>query len=130
MSFGIYVSLVIWITVPNLKSQNTVLQIKRNCEAQLSEMNVRMQTLEKTLDSFVTDNQNQIEDLKSTLNAQLYCERNKSSVYTIEYTLKNWMDADLSCKANGSHLVSYESVDEHNHVFGYWLLDSCQGFRK
>ena len=40
------------------------------------------------------------------------------------------MDADLSCKVEGRHLVSFETVDEYNHVlaliqkrcsaYGFW----------
>ena len=47
------------------------------------------------------------------------------------------MDADLSCKANGSHLVSFETVDELHHVYrlidkqcpvqGYWTSASDLG---
>ena len=58
-----------------------------------------------------------MDELKSALNATIHCESNKSSVYTLYYTLKNWMDADLSCKAEGKHLVSFDSMDEFNHVF-------------
>ena len=68
------------------------------------------------MNSFVTDNQNQIEELKSALKEEIHCQTNKSSVYTINYSLKNWIEADLSCKVEGSHLVSFETVDERNHV--------------
>ena len=38
-------------------------------------------------------------------------------MYTFHYATKNWRDADLSCKAHGKHLVSFESVEQYDHVF-------------
>ena len=157
------------------KPQNATELIKKSGETQLSEMNVRMQCLHKTMNTFASDNQQEIEGLKSALgnverqntelksglnnverqntqlkstlnnverqntelksdlnnverqieelksdfkNAPFCIERNKPSVYSIHYSLKNWMDADLACKAEGGHLVSFETVDEQNHVAG------------
>ena len=97
--------------------QNTAIQTRRNCEAQLSEMNARMNNLEKLMESFVTENQKQINELKSAFNARCDSRANEPSAYTIHYTGKNWMDADLSCKAEGKHLVSFETLDEQKHVF-------------
>ena len=79
--------------------------------------NVERQNTE--LKSALNNVEKQIEELKSDFkNVQSDTKRNESSVYTIHYTLKNWMDSDLSCKAEGGHLVSFEIVDEQNHVAG------------
>ena len=124
MAFWISISLVICIVIPLLKSQNTVSKTTLKYEAQLSEMNARMQALERTINTFIPEimnnlqnGQDKIEKLQSEFTAQFNCEKNKSSVYTIHYEIKNWIDADLSCKTGGGHLVSFESADEYNHVF-------------
>ena len=82
-----------------------------------------MQALERTINTFIPEiiddlqiGQDKIEQLQSDFTAQFNVEKNKSSMYTIHYSTKIWIDADLSCKARGEHLVSFESVDESNHV--------------
>ena len=134
MALGIYALLVICILMQISKSQNTAKQTNMVCQAQLSEINVRMDALQNRMDSFIPEMRNnlknQTEQMKGTFNAHTKCEANKSPVYTIHYTPKTWMDADLSCKANGSHLVSFETVNELQNVYkligkqcpkpGYW----------
>ena len=72
------------------------------------------------------DVKNQVDELKEAFTAQVNSETNKSSVYTIHYATKNWMDADLSCKARGGYLVSFESVEEYNHVVDL-IQSKCSG---
>ena len=129
MAFGIYISLIICIMIPIMKSQNTVLQTTKNCEAQLSEMNGRMNALESLIPEIMgtlKDVKNQVDELKKSFNAQVNSETNKSSEYAIHYYKKNWMDADLYCKARGGRLVSFESVQEYNLVADL-IQSKCSG---
>ena len=134
MGFGIYILLVICIISKIMISQNTAMETKRKCEAQLSEMNDRMYALQRTMDSFVTDNQNQmdrfftdnqkqIDELKCAYSETFDCETNKA-VYTIHYSLAYWLAANKSCQSKGSDLVSFESVEEYNHVLKL-ILKKC-----
>ena len=138
MAFGIYVSLVICILTQIAKPQNTVKLIKGSGETQLSEMNERLQRLEKTMNTIVSDSQQEMQGLRNTLNKverkiiELNSALNNAKnqikelkyalkgrnelLYTVHYTKKNWTDADLSCKAGGGHLVSIETMEEYNHV--------------
>ena len=68
MAFRTHVSLVICILIQISKPQYTGKLIKGSGESQLSEMNVRLQSLQKTINSFVSDNQQEIQELNSALN--------------------------------------------------------------
>ena len=97
-------------------------------------MNVLIHTLQGTIDRIIYEITNKLHDdndemgeLKSAVNAHFRCETKPPSVYTIRHSVKNWIDADLSCKAEGGHLVSFETEDEQNHVIqkrcpvlGFW----------
>ena len=108
-----------------LKSQYIGIQPKRNCEQQLSEMNVLIHTLQGTIDCFIPEITNKLHDdkdeigkLKSAVNAHFRCEsKTPSEKNNSHHSVKNWIDADLSCKAEGGHLVSFETVDKQNYVF-------------
>ena len=120
MACGIFVLPVICIMIKVSTSETNVTDENMNCEAQLSEMNTRMYAMERTMNWFfpeimdnLKDNKNEIEALKSKVN----CERNDQPEYTVHYFLKNQADAGLVCNARGSHLVSFESVDERDHVY-------------
>ena len=131
------------------QTQNTAILTTMKFEAQLSDMNTRMQALEQSMNSFVTDNQKQTEELKSAFNTKfnfvpeiennledvqiklgelkLNCVQNDSSKYTFHHSVKSWTDADLSCKAEGRHLVSFETVAEQRHAFRLTrMYTSCQ----
>ena len=88
-----------------------------------------MHALQSTMDTFIPEIMNDVKNLKEQLKgAHFNCETNKSPVYTIHYTPKNWTDADFVCKANGSHLVSFETVEEYNHVVELSQERWCSGF--
>ena len=71
MAFGIYILIVICLLTNMSKTQLTTKQPKMTCQAQLSEVNARMQALQRRMDNFVTDNQKQIEELKHAFTAQV-----------------------------------------------------------
>ena len=124
MALGIYILPVICIMIKVSTSATIVSDTQTTCESQLGEMHEEMCALESSINwvfSEVMDTlkhaKNQVEDLKSVFNAQFNCERNKSSVYTVHYSLKNQTEAELCCQAEGSHLVSFQTLNEYNHVF-------------
>ena len=132
-AFGIYISLVICIMIRIFKQQNTAKETEiNNIGIQLIEVNFQMYNLQSTMYSLVTDYLKQIQELKCACEETFDCEIIKSSIYTIGYNQKNWVDADLSCKvqAQHSHLVSFETVDEQSKVIELISEKSsgCAGF--
>ena len=99
MAFGIHIYFVICNLINISMSQNTGLHKTSNSDVQLSEMFAQMQALVRTMNGFIPEIMNNLEELKSAFNAQFNSKMNESSTYTFHYQEKNWMDADLSCKA-------------------------------
>ena len=123
MAFGIYILPIIGIMIKVLTSENAISDEKLTCEAQLQEVNENLLALETSINgSFpkimdtLKDVKNKVEALKGDFFGQFFCERNKSSVYTVHDTLMNQTNAKLSCQANGSHLVSIENMHELNYI--------------
>ena len=93
-------------------------QIKRDAQVMKQQLETEIQNLERRLDE-------EIEDIKSLLWDELLKDQSR---YTFHYDLKNWTDADASCKSLNSKLVKLETVEEWTFVEGL-VVQNCSTWR-
>ena len=112
-------------------SQNTMESpLPQACEGHISEMNARLNTLEKLQGEILRrldeirekDFPSSVAELKTYMDENIYTP--EINTYTVYYSLKSWSDARAYCQQQGMDLASINSMTEREYVVGK-ITNSC-----